>query len=118
MGVLSRLRFSLSALDIAQIQREWKVAIHRRRWNLHFARRMDVAEKTRETAALGFVAVHGKRVIAAPAGMRDVIRAAAERTLIPGVVKIEPQRRVGADGRFQTHSRLPGPIPPPPPPPP
>src|SRR5216684_224504 len=58
MGVLSRLRFSLSASDIAQIQREWKVGIHRRRWNFQLARRMDMAEKTRETAALGFVAVH------------------------------------------------------------
>ena len=39
--------------------------------------------------------------------MRDVISAAAERTLVPGVVKIEAQRRVRRDGRLQTYRRLP-----------
>jgi hypothetical protein len=48
-----------------------------------------VPEKARQAAAFGFVAVHGKRVVAASARMRDVIGAAAERTLVPGVIKIK-----------------------------
>src|SRR5208282_1712517 len=39
--------------------------------------------------------------------MRDVISAAAQRTLVPGVVKIEPQRRVNPDRGLQTNRRLP-----------
>src|SRR5471030_3324943 len=68
---------------------------------------MAVTEKSGEPPRLGFVAVHGKRVVAASAGMRDVIGAAAERTLVPSIIKIEAQWRVRFDCRLQTDRRLP-----------
>ena len=93
--------------DIAQIERERKIAVGNFRRRRELALLMAVPEKPREPARLGFVAVHRKFVVAAAAGMRDVISAAAERALVPSVVKIEPQRRVNADGRLQTDRRLP-----------
>src|SRR5471030_1276258 len=93
--------------DITQIERERKVAVWNFRRRREFSLLMAVPEKSGKPPRLGFVAVHGKRVVAASARMRDVIRAAAERTLVPGVVKIEAQRRVGFDCRLQTNRRLP-----------
>src|ERR1019366_917365 len=68
---------------------------------------MAVSEKSRQPARLGFIRVNRERVITATARMRDVVGAAAERALVPCVVKIEAQRRVRFDGRLQTDRRLP-----------
>src|SRR5438128_7935093 len=100
MGVWSRLRLLVYASDIAQIQRERKVAVRILRRRREPALLMAVPEKARQAAALGFVAVHGELCRIHSAGMRDVIRASAERTFVPGVVKIEPQRRVRANRRL------------------
>src|SRR5688572_17569658 len=69
-----------------------------------------MAEEARKPAAFGLVAVHRKGIIAASSGMRDVIGAAAERTMIPSVIKIKTQRRVRGDRGLQTCGRLPGAI--------
>ena len=96
-GAMEDVEFHLGNFGrshIAQIQCEWKFRIFNRRRNFKFSLRVAVPEKARQPAALGLVAVHRKRVVAASARMRDVISAAAERTLVPSVVKIKPQRRV------------------------
>ena len=68
---------------------------------------MAVTESARQAAALRLVAVHGERVITASARMRDVISAAPERTAVPRIVEINPQRSMRTDGGLQTHRRLP-----------
>src|SRR6266550_9544408 len=107
MGVWSRLLFLLSASDIAQIQREREVAVRILRRRCEPALLMAVPEKARQAAALGFVAVHGEPCRIHSAGMRDVIRASAERTFVPSVVEVEPQRGVRTDRRLQAMRRLP-----------
>ena len=92
---------------IPQIQRERKVAVRNFRRRRELALLMAVPEKSRQTTALGFVTVHREGFRIPAAGMRDVIGATAERTFVPRVVKIEPQRGVDADGRLQTIRRLP-----------
>ena len=62
---------------------------------------MAVGPEPREPPRFGFVRVDGKRVVVAAAGMRDVIRAAADRALRPAIDEIEVQRRLHADRRMQ-----------------
>src|SRR5262245_17525218 len=64
-------------------------------------------EEAREPPALGFVGVHREMLEVAAAGMRDVIRAACDRTPGPAVVEIEHERRVDRDRRMQTRRGLP-----------
>src|ERR1700751_3512995 len=71
------------------------------------ANRMTEREKTREPAALGFVAVHRKVLKVAASGVSDVIRAARDRSPAPSIVHIEDQRRIDADRRMQTRCRAP-----------
>ena len=60
-----------------------------------------------EAARLGLVAVDGERLVVAPAGMGDVIDAAAERSAAPGVENVEDERSVDGHGRMHRHRRLP-----------
>ena len=61
-----------------QIKRERKIRIPLCWLDFHFSGGMTVAEKSAQPAALGFVRVDRKRDVIAPAGMGDMIRAAAE----------------------------------------
>ena len=72
------------------------------------ARRVAHAEEARQAPALGLVGVDREGVVVAPARMRDVVLAAAERALHPGVDQVEGQRRVHADRRVQRRRRAPG----------
>ena len=58
-------------------------------------------EEARQPAALGLVGVDREGLVVAPAGMRDVVAAAAQRAVHPGVDQVEDQRRVHADRRVQ-----------------
>ena len=60
------------------------------------AGRVAHADKSRQAPALRLEGVHREGVVAAAAGMRDVILAAAHRAVHPGVDQIEGQRRVYA----------------------
>ena len=65
------------------------------------ARSMAMILESRAPASLRLVGIHRKSVIAAPARMRHMVDAAAERTVAPGVDDVEGERRVGVDGRMQ-----------------
>src|SRR5215211_842679 len=67
-------------------------------------------EEARAAAGLGLVGVDRHAVVAAATGVGDVIAAAAEGPAIPGIVDVEGERRVDADGRMQRSGRLPGAI--------
>src|SRR5579859_1547895 len=94
-----------------QIEGEGEIAIHRLLRRDEFALLMALREETRQPPALGFIRVDRKGDIIPPAGMRDVISAAAERALVPEVIKVEHQRGVRADGRVEAFRRLPGAVP-------
>ena len=57
---------------------------------------------------LRLVGVDREGVVAAPAGMRDMVDAAADRAARPAVVDVEDQRRVDRQRRVQARRRLPG----------
>ncbi len=78
--------------------------------DLHPSRRVADRLEAREPPALGLVRVDGEGLEAPAAGMRDVIRAAAKRPLVPRIDEIECERRVNADGRVQAARRVPRPI--------
>ena len=65
---------------------------------------MAVVLEARQAARLGLVGVDRLGVVVAPAGMGDVIDAAAERAAVPGVDEVEGQRRVDRDGRVQAEA--------------
>ncbi len=58
---------------------------------LHRTRRMAVVLEARQPPRLGLVGVDGLGVVAAAAGMGDVIDAAAQRAAVPGVDQVEGQ---------------------------
>ena len=67
-------------------------------------------EESRQPPALRLVGIDREVLVAAAAGMRDVIDAAADRPLVPGVDDVEDERRVHRNRRVQAARRLPGPI--------
>src|SRR5262245_9671294 len=69
---------------------------------------MTEREESGEATTFGFVSVHGKSVEAAPAGVRDVVRATCDSTTRPAVVQVEREWRVDANGRMQAGCGLPG----------
>ena len=69
-----------------------------------------MAKEAREAAALGFIRIHGKRIVAKAPGMNHVVSATAEAPSVPSVHQIKNQRAVDADGWMQALGRLPGPI--------
>src|ERR1700691_2237490 len=71
------------------------------------ARRVAVILKPGEPARLGLVGIDGFGVIGAPAGMGDMVDAAAQRAVVPTVDQIERQRRMDGNGRVQAGCRLP-----------
>src|SRR6202142_4799641 len=96
-----------SASDIAQIEREREVAVRNFRRRREPALLVAMPEKPCQPPALSLIAVHRERVMAESARVRDVIGATPERTLVPGVVKVKPQRRVRRNRRLQAIRRLP-----------
>src|SRR6185503_2811926 len=91
----------------SHVEREGEVLIHLLRRRGELALRRAMGEKAGETAAFGFVAVVRESLMAQTPGMRDVILAAAERAFVPGVVEVEHERGVDADGRLEAVRRLP-----------
>ena len=73
-------------------------------------RRVSLGKKPGETAGLRFHRVDRKRLVAQSAGMGDVVGAAAERPIVPGVEQIEHQRRIDGNCGVQATRRLPGAI--------
>src|SRR5262249_22624759 len=71
------------------------------------ARGVAVGLEAREAARFGFVGINRKCLVVAPAGMRHVIDAAAERATVPAVDDVEGERRVHVDGRMQRRGKLP-----------
>ena len=69
--------------------------------------RMAARLEAREAARFRLVAVDREGVVAAPAGMGDVIDAAAKRPPAPGVENVEDQRRVDRNRRVHRRRRLP-----------
>ena len=78
------------------------------------ARRIDLAGgmamilKPGQPPRLGLVGIDRFALVAASAGMGDVIDAAAERAAVPGIDQIKRQRRVNRNRRVQPRGRLPG----------
>src|SRR4051812_5188885 len=67
-------------------------------------------EEPRETAALGFIRIDREGGMTAPARMSDVIGAATDAVVIPGVHDVKDERMVDTDGWVQTSGRLPRPV--------
>src|SRR5437660_1105894 len=68
---------------------------------------MSVILEACEAAGFRFVRIHRESVVVAPAGMGDMIDAAAERAPGPGVDNVECQRRVDRNRRMQTRGGFP-----------
>jgi hypothetical protein len=62
---------------------------------------MSVILESREAACFGLIRIHRESIVIAPAGMGDVVDAAAERAPGPYVDHIEGQRRVDGNRRMQ-----------------
>src|SRR6266496_357167 len=62
---------------------------------------MAMRPEARVAARFRLVGVDGERVVVAATRMRDVIRAASQRTRRPRVDEIEYERRLDADRRMQ-----------------
>src|SRR5688572_22962049 len=92
----------------AQIQREREIAVHLLRWRNEPALLVALHEEARPTAAFGLVGVDGEGGVAESARMCDVIGAAAQAALVPGVIEVEGQRRMDADRGLEAVGRLPG----------
>ena len=75
--------------------------------HVHRAWRVAVVPEARDAARLGFVGIYREGVVTAPAGMGDMIGAAADRASAPGVDQVEHQRRIHADRRVQRRRRVP-----------
>src|SRR6185295_11403951 len=98
------------ASGISQVEREREIhVLIRRRWR-EFSLGRAVREEAPEAARFGFVTVHRESVVAAAAGMSDMVLASAERTLVPSVIQIKHQRRVRGNCGLQAIGRLPGAI--------
>jgi len=107
-GVLGRQAVGRRPTQVER-QREVGIAILGR--HVHQTWRVTDVEEPREPAAFRFVTVHREGLEVPSAGMRDVIDAAAERAVVPGVHEVEHERRVHRDRRMQTIGRLPRTIP-------
>ena len=66
--------------------------------------------KARQTAAFGLEGIYRITLEITPSRVGDVVLAAAQRTLHPGIDQIENERRVYANRRMQARRRLPGAI--------
>ena len=67
-------------------------------------------EETCTPTGFGLVGIDRHAVVVAAAGMGDVVCAATDRPAVPGIVDVEDERRVDADGGMQRIGRLPGAI--------
>src|SRR5260370_11884529 len=78
------------------------------------ARRIDLAGsmavilKPGQPPRLGLIGIDWFALVAASAGVGDVIDAAAQRAAVPGIDEIKRQRRVNRYRRVQPGGRLPG----------
>src|SRR5262245_57022625 len=83
----------------AQVERERKLLAVLGVRHRAATRAVAEREEARGAPGLGLERVVREDVVRAAAGMRDVIRAAAERALRPAVEQIEHERAVHADRR-------------------
>ena len=67
-----------------------------------------VGEEAVEAAGLGFVGVDGEGVVAAAAGVDDVVAATADGAFVPAVDDVDGEGGVDADGGVQAVGWLPG----------
>src|SRR6202041_525367 len=93
---------------IAQVQREGGRRARGGRLDVHAARGVADAEKSREPPALRLECVDRKGFVATATRMHHMISKATCRSLHPGVDYIECQRRMNTDCRVQRRPRLPG----------
>src|ERR1017187_8638751 len=93
-----------------QIQRKRKLGIVLLRRHDHHARGVAGVLKPGQTTTLCLLCVDRELIIRPSAGMRDVIRAAADGASGPGVDDIEHQGRMYRDVWVQAGWRLPGAI--------
>ena len=91
----------------AQVQGQRERWIRYFGFDVHRTRRMAVVPETCDAPRFGFVGIDGPRAVAATARMRDVVCAAADGTLAPGINNVEYQRRMYADRRMQCGRRAP-----------
>src|ERR1700722_1421814 len=98
----------LAAKSSPQIQCHGKFAARLIGWNRDMAASVAVILEPRQPARLRFIGIDRERIIVAPARMRYMIDAAAERAPAPAIENIESQRRMHRDGRVQARGRLPG----------
>ena len=75
---------------------------------IDLARGVAVVLKPGQPPRFRLIGIDRLGVVAAAAGMGDVIDAAAERAAVPGIDQVKCQRRVDRNGRMQPGRRLPG----------
>src|ERR1700721_3575224 len=92
---------------IAQVQREGKLRARGDRLDVHAARGVADAEKSREPSALRLECVDGKGFVAPATRMHHMISKSTCRAIHPGVDYIECQRRMKTDCRVQRGPWLP-----------
>src|ERR1039458_2431593 len=98
---------SLRSSLTPQIQREREFRIAFLRWHSHHTRRVAGILKPGQAAALCLLSVDGELLVGPSAGMRHMIRAAADRASGPGIHDVEHQGRVYRDVRVEARWRLP-----------
>src|ERR1035441_337764 len=106
----TRRRLRGSSPGTSQIQRKRKLGIVLLRRHDHHARGVAGVLKPGQTTALCLLCVDRELLIRPSAGMRDMIRAAADGAPGPSVHDIEHQGRVYRDIWVQAGRRLPGAI--------
>ena len=104
-----RLRHgSLQAGRPPQVKRVGKFAGQFLGRNRQRARRVSVVLEPRLAPRFGLVVVDRHGIVVAPARVRDLIDAAAQRAVVPRVVDVERQRSMRLHHRMQTLGRGPG----------
>ena len=105
-----RLRAALDELSGQpgpQIEGQRKFARHVRGRRRHDPRAVPVLLEARLATRLGLIRVDRECIIVAPAGMGDMVDAAAQRSVVRAIDDVEGQRRVDRQGRVQAAGQLP-----------
>src|SRR5258706_9701220 len=92
---------------VTQIQSEWELRRYFWRRNRDFSSRMFCRGKSCETATFRFVAVYRKGGIIQPSGVSDVVSAAFQTALVPGIDDFESEWGVYRNSWVETARRLP-----------
>src|SRR3981189_1361874 len=90
-----------------QVEGQGKLNCAFPRWRIDLAGGVAVVLEAGQPPRLGLVGIDRLGLVIAPAGMGDVIDAAAERAAVPGVDQGECEWRMDPNGRVQPGGRLP-----------